>query len=106
MYKGKVFEVKRNATYPITIHHYYYDFPYLDGVVKHGPSMPILADRKGNAIIHIAANNEVWLSSGEIVDWTTDWPIAEIHTQKTYEQYQRESFWHFQGHILGSMAGE
>jgi len=46
MYKGKVFEVKRNATYPITIHHYYYDFPYLDGAVKHGPSMPIQYQRE------------------------------------------------------------
>ena len=75
---------------------YYINFPYLDGAVKHGPSMPILADRKGNYIIHISANNEVWLSTGEIVDWST--------ALKT-EEFNRRTFWQTQGHILGSMVG-
>lgn len=82
----------------------YINFPYLDGAVKHGPSMPILADRKGNTIIHISANNEVWLSTGEIVDWTTHMTTEEFHSQKTYAQYQRESFWRLQGDLIGSIT--
>ncbi len=42
----KVFEIKRELGNGVSVHHYYYDFPYLDGTVKHGPSMPIQYQRE------------------------------------------------------------